>query len=411
MAHTSAQGFECEPTYGTRAEILTLRNTSVLEPGCQYVITDYNRGCLDANGIILTATEVGQFSMQVQVDTPFDNINWEGQYDIDAGRLTMLEDNRNNHASGDAGDEVDAFPWGNAGWIEVEVRNAILRVDCDTTFRAYQTSITDDGRLEVTGATGYLYNSTIDSGSLLYLNDAVNATITDLEMGGRSRIFGRRSTNMYIRYSTTDGNSYWGADNSTNARLYQSNISSNSQIYYYDGTLQYVYYSNLTSNGVFRQYDGAGYLYYTSLDSYAEARAENNSVEFRLTGVNMSSRAYIRNYATGGFTRIYYTEFKARGDATFRQTGNLSMYYGNIGPYDAILGVTGTTSYLYSISLQSGGRFYPSGSTHYRVTLDTGAYINTAFATRYVYGKGRWTQTLTAANTNRGRDYFNNSLI
>lgn len=110
-------------------------------------------------------------------------------------------------------------------------------------------------------------------------------------------------------------------------------------------------------------------------------------------------------------TYLYYPTFSSRGEANFRQTVALRAYYIEVGPYDAILTASGTCSYLYGIKLMTGGRFNASASTHYRVTLHTGAYINTAFPTRYVYSQGRHTTTLTATNSNRGRDYFNSSLI
>lgn len=114
---------EC-PEETTRTAILALRNSSQLKKDCHYVLTDYSRGTVGQAKILLHAIDANTLSMNAMVKTTFDNVAWQGTYDIDANRLESLHDNLGNDIYGQ--NSVDTFPWGNNFVFENEVREGTL---------------------------------------------------------------------------------------------------------------------------------------------------------------------------------------------------------------------------------------------------------------------------------------------
>jgi hypothetical protein len=286
-----------------------------------------------------------------------------------------------------------------------------LLVDRGTTFRLTNLNLKSDSNLDIRWATWFIYNADLNSDANLQLRNAVNVWAQDFKMEADAQIAGNWSVNLIIQRSSMDADAYRQITNRTDARMIYSSMGNNSYAYFYNGTRQRLYGVDITSRGTLRQYQGDLRMYYHEISGYWEIRKEAASTG--LTYIywgNTMGRWYVRFYSASP-TYVYYPTFSSRGEIRFQQTVTLRAYYIEVWPYDAILTASGTCSYLYGIKLMTGGRFTASGGTHYRVTLHTGCYINTAFNTRYVYGIGRHTTTLSAVNSNRGRDYFNSSLI
>lgn len=414
MSTHSGENASCEKFIGNRNQVRTERNQSRLEVGCKYAVTGYARGCLTAGiveEIILTATSENEFAMEVDVITTIDNTSWRGKYDIDTNRITSLEDNRGNRVYGAVGTEVDRFPWTDTGVRENIVDNADVLIDCDTGITLTNNRFDSDSSTDLRGTTGFMTNSTVGSDAQLTLTNRTNVRITGSEFGSRSRITGSGGDNLYLYYHTHKSEAYWIFNNNSDVRSYYSTFNSTARVYGNAGglTRQWFYYTNIGSYGHVRILSGTLQMYYSKIDSYAEYRQEAGAGTALIYGADWSARGYIRNYNTGQW-RSYYDTLSSTGRLTINGTVNLASYYNNINSYGRVILTDVTVFYAHLIS--SFSIWTSTGANHYRSTLDSYARLTTgAFLTRSVYGKGSWAQTLTAANTNKGRDYFNNNLV
>lgn len=84
----------------TRANLISLRNSGLLDIGCHYVATDVTYGTLGNIEVLLHATSVNSFSLQAEIKTSFDNSAWTGMYDIDLNQVLEIKDNRGNILKG-----------------------------------------------------------------------------------------------------------------------------------------------------------------------------------------------------------------------------------------------------------------------------------------------------------------------
>lgn len=397
----------CDSEPMTRAALRTLRNSSGLTIGCSYTITDYNRGCLGAVEIILTATSVNEFAKEVAVNTA-DNEAWSGTYDIDGNRITSLEDNFDNYVRG--ANQVDAFPWANTRFRGNTVEeNATLTVACDSTMNVWYNTFSGNSVTTLTDATGSIYRSNIDSQSQLNLTGATGVNIQGLNMQSRARILGNGSTTVTIFYTEMNSEGYWDFRNQTNIRSYYSSIHSTARIYYTGGERQWLYYVNINSYGFIRQFDGAMQLYYSTISSYAELRNEVGAALWRFYASSASGRAYLRNYNTNDFYN-YALNANSSGRQTTRGATALRVHYTNITGIAQLL-VDGTTTLVYGSNISSGAIFTVNGGDHYRNSFNSFSRVTTAFNTRNITTSGSFAQTLTAANTNTYRGYGQNNLI
>lgn len=102
----------------TRSAAIALRDTASVPTCCPIVITDGPTigvaGNQSTTEIVLQGASAGQFSLGALVVSGFANSAWVGTYDIDAGVLFSLEDDRGNTVRDDQnGDLVQTqFPWG-----------------------------------------------------------------------------------------------------------------------------------------------------------------------------------------------------------------------------------------------------------------------------------------------------------
>jgi hypothetical protein len=157
----------------TRANIIALRNASLLDIGCHYVITDHVQGQLVAGTeILLHADAVNEISENVMVNTPYDNDAWRGIYDIDRALVLELQDNRNNIARGINGTQVSQFDWGNTSYSNVVVDNATLTVDIGNATVKQNVTVTENALLNLTGFTGAINNVDVRKSAAFNLSGA-----------------------------------------------------------------------------------------------------------------------------------------------------------------------------------------------------------------------------------------------
>jgi len=359
-------------------------------------------------GICLRADSVGTFGFDAVVFTSLDNSGWRGRYDLDTGRLTALEDNRGNIVEDQSGLAVDRFPWAETAWTGNHVREATLLCDCDPVIDLDDNRFESESSTDIRGASGYIRASGIVDDAILELDDAA-VLIRALTMTSRSRIYGERSTNVRIFYHEMASEAYWLFRDRDDVRSYGSTFDSSSRIYFYSGTRQWFYYCDFGSYGTHRQYAGLNQFYYSAWAGYSEARAEAGSGLWLVYGCDFSARGRGRNFNTNE-VRQYYDAVESAASQIFRDASSIRSYYNSVTSL-AIINYQGAVTTVYGSSVDSQSTLTLTGGNHYRAKLSALARITTAFNTRSVYGFGSWATTLSAANTNRGRDYFNNSLL
>ncbi|MGB0908204.1 MAG: hypothetical protein ACPGVT_11980 [Maricaulaceae bacterium] len=362
-----AGGMAC-PAPMTRGALISLRNSGQLMPGCPYSITDYSRGCLSGNVATITmmATSANGLSMSANVQTSFDNQSWRGLYDIDTHRIISLEDNRGNRASGQAGNEVDRFPWGNTGWQGVVVDNAVVTVDCNTAFRIRNSRFESNASVTLTGASGYIYDSNISNGAIIALVNAGNVAIQNTVIHSRARLYANGVNTLTLYYHNQTSEAYWYVENQADVRSYYSNFSSAARIYYYGGTRHWFYYTTVKALGYIRQYDGDGRYYYCDVSNYGFVTINNGAGLSIIAGSQVQNRSTLTLNAA---TRVYYSSFNSQSTFTV------------------------------------------NGGMHYANDMSARSNVTTSFNTQGITTTGNFTQTLSANNTNTYRGYGQNSLI
>ena len=157
------------------------------------------------------------------------------------------------------------------------------------------------------------------------------------------------------------------------------------------------------------QQSGSFETYYSHLSSYSEIRLQLGSGQFLSYASHYSSRAIITN-TQAPRVRTFFDSVSSRAEVVYNSSVAADTYYNNINSFARLL-VQGNSTLVYTNTIQAQSTFTVNGGNHFRNNFSGLSRVTTAFNTRSIYGHGSWTQTLTAANTNRGRDYFNNSLI
>jgi len=395
------------PAPMTRAALLALRNAGDLQTGCHYIVTNYNRGNVGAATILLHATDASTLSMAVHVQTVHDGVAWEGRYDIDTARLVELRDNLGNVVVGRYGTEVDRFPWGSTRVTETVVEHANLYLDAAPAITVRKVRVLNGALLDLRGASGSFQNSTVDTGALIYLRGA-SIAVAALEASARARIYGNNSTNVRLTYHRHEAEAYWVFTGRDDVRAIYTHFGATARVYFTAGTRQWLYYTTILG-GYLRQFSGLVRLYYSILKSYSELRNEVGAGDFLGYGFEGSSRSYTRNYNTA-LVRSYYDTLTASGRQTYRGAATITSSYNDISSL-ATVEIVSPASIMSRGDIASQSNFKATGGTHYRPHLAGFSRLTAPFNTRSVIGHGSWAQTLTAANTNKMRDYVNNTLV
>lgn len=224
-------GSEC-PAPMTRTALLTLRNSGSLDINCHYVIIDYNRGTVGAAIILLHAVEPNTLSMSVKVKTTYDNLAWEGTYDIDLNLIESLHDNIGNDVYGQI--SVDTFPWGNASVAENEVREGRLNYNGGVfreNFIGGGTTVTTSGTVD---QNRFAQNALVNISGGIFSQNTVendaNVTIvsgTNIHNSFESSTTYRQVGTGFVRYSELGGNSTVinGNTNITDSRMYDTDFN------------------------------------------------------------------------------------------------------------------------------------------------------------------------------------------
>lgn len=402
----------CSVWSGSRAALLALRNSNSLVVGCKYKVTDYNRGALGAAEITLTATDVNVLSNGVHVKTAFDTSAWIGFYRIETHRLFGLLDNRGNAVSGQAGDEVDRFPWGQASVYQNTVRNAPFYADANTTQLIRRNTITDWGYVDLRGFRGAWEMNQVNTNGRVDLRNATQVDMRRTDVNTYAYVYGVNEDDIYIQRSKLSNNTlvrkYGGSGRLTlldvNARkgdirqydgtLYINiaDLAANARLYQRGKNLLDVRNYTGESNSLFESYHqgddfirlwngglselaevrirnsvtaGAIYAYYWEIGSRGLIDIRNSSKQLNLQDLQMSSRGYLYiNGNTGsGQLLIQQCSIRDRGEMRLINiSGNHIVRRSHCDGYLARLYLNGTTAAtIDALSVDSNGRVQSNG--------------------------------------------------
>lgn len=192
----------------TCSQLQSLGNQGNLIVGCEYIVTDYNRGTLGPARIHTHAVSATEVSHSVSVDTQWDDSAWMGRWDPDTCRIYDLFDNLGNKIRSDNGDEIEVFPWGSTlvtgneftdfdfnyggGTVRDNVGHPTARLDTSGTAIAERNTIQNGGSYAILSDSAIVRDTVIESGGRLVISKA--ATLND------SRI----SETSYVRYDGLD---------------------------------------------------------------------------------------------------------------------------------------------------------------------------------------------------------------
>jgi len=324
----------CPLVEDTRATLLALRDSGQLSIGCVYVVNDYSRGTVGAAEIVLTATDVDEFSLEVDVRTSFDNSSWDGLYDIDTDLITYLADNRGNEVWGSA--PVERFEWGSSRFTDCTVDGATwLTTGSTATYQRVTVSGFSD--VDCQGMTG---------------------NWRDVIFDGYARVYANGATRCYLQYSEFSAFCYVLANGRDDFRVQYSLVTAGAQIRYEGGTRLWVQYSTLADYGYIQQTDGQLRVYQMLMSrGYVQ---QQGSGRLFLYHSEVNARAYVRNEATADNHIRYctldgYGYVYLRGSTSVRLRGSSVTSYGYINLLDCPL------IYLYYNQVTSRGVIYGEG--------------------------------------------------
>jgi hypothetical protein len=164
------------PAPMTRAALLALRTSGLLDVNCVYTVTDHVQGRLVAGTqIVLQAVSPTELSEQVEVNTTYDNEGWSGLYDIDLALVTRLNDNLGNHAESANGAAAANFDWGNTSWRNVTNVESTIIATYGAPAILSNVLVANLSTLNTTGFTGTITNSEITDGSTFLANGSNGA--------------------------------------------------------------------------------------------------------------------------------------------------------------------------------------------------------------------------------------------
>lgn len=380
----------------TRAAILALRNSSSLEEGCHYIVTDPAvNGTLQVEHILLHATAPNELS-GCYIKTVHDNTAWNGAYDIDTNRVEHVFDhlNRNDVTLYES---TSTFPFGVATVQENHVHGGIVNYTAGTINECQINSST------LNMIAGSLTESRISNDSNVTIRN--NNNIENIFES--SVTFNQVGTGV-VRYSRFAGNRTWTNGNTNldnidahfanvnttgtggsivSSRIHNSTISAanaanlNWDFISMDGN------STITANGA-----GVTTIQYASLDSGGRILVSAGAVLTSLYD-SISDISYIQVIA--GTLSSRYCKLNSLGYIQHNSTGSNRIDRCEVTSQSRMrfLG-TCTNCRIYYSTASSGGMIEHQGSS-------TGCY--------WYYNEATSTSQIYSNNSVNLRGYYNSA--
>lgn len=304
-------GTSC-PNPMTRAALVAMRDAGTLSKDCDYVITNHVQGRLVAGtSLHLQAVDNKTLSMHAQVKSTYDNVAWEGRYDIDTGLVYELRDNRNNTVIGAAA--VAAFDWGNTAYTDCRVEHSTWNVTIGSTVPMSKVRVLDGSVMTTTGVTG--------------------GGVTNVTVGPTSSL-NLTNSNLQVRDSSLRNGAALNATGFTGggAGVYRSDLIDGCAVTFGAGA-------------------GAVQMYYSAVRG-STSISHTGSGGFTLNSSLVADNASITHSSTGALT-LSGSQVIGVATSITHTAGSISMSGTQIGPYGRVLknnaASTGTLTMNYCV--------------------------------------------------------------
>lgn len=437
-------GVTC-PAPMTRGALIALRNAGSLNKECHYVVTDYSRGTVGAATILMHAVDANTLSMHVDVKTAFDNMAWEGRYDIDTNRLTHLADNVGNVITGE--NTVDAFPWNTPNVYENVIFESTLNYIAGQMYdnNIQGSTITVDARYFCRNTIDNLAAVSVVGGSDFYDNEVHSRANVKVVAGtnienefGNSTVYNQVGTGYIQRSTLTDdanvvnGNvtisrssfanvsvnttgsvgaiSYSEFNRSTGSALQnipdldilESTFDATGQITATGAARLRLYRTNVSSARVLVSAGASLVADYLSIDSYAYVQSTVGVLTIRYC--DGSSYGYFRNL--GGNNIFDRASVSSGGSMRFDGTTTGGrMYYSSASDGASMYMTNAVNCYFYYCTADSVGQFYCNDRTNARMYYcDVSSY---AYIRSYGSGAGQSVMYYCSARARGYIDHIN----
>lgn len=374
--HSTSNTGGCEENRVTRSQLLTLRNGSLLEPGCHYTITNPSLdGNLDVQEVTLHATGFGTLGSQADILTSHDNEAWEGVYDLDTDNVVEVTDDLENKVITNA--SILTFPFG----VSV-VRDNYVNSDARITYNG--------GTVEGNNF-GSNSNTTISAGTFTNNVIATDATVTasgaafvrnHLEANSNTNISGgdfrenRVESDATVNSSTTGDvdNNHFSSLSITNVSgaanvdtvtvkqnanltisggsLSDSSVQEDAQVTIRSGSN----YENVFGTSTVYNQVGSGYIRYSTIEgttTWTNGNTNVSNVHSYVTTVNTTGSAGTISNST--LSRAYMQNLQ--------NISSLTITDSTVSDYATIQTNGAARIYLYRSNINSGGRILVSSGS------------------------------------------------
>lgn len=387
-AGPSTAGNSC-PLPMTRAALLSLRASSALSINCAYQITDHVQGRLVAGTTItIHAVAANELSETAFVNTTYDNEAWSGRYDLDAGLVLELADNRNNRVIGSAA--VSAFDWGNTAYSDCTVEHSTWVVTIGSTRPMQRVRLLDGSTLNTSGMTGgFMVNVEISKQSSVNVSNGnlaiQNSTITDQSTLTAAGYVAGRTGVLRSRIAEQASVSF-GAGSGAVA-LQNSVVSSGASISH-TGTGPLTFNGGTVTDNATIAHTGAGGLSATGcfVHGTATSIAHSDGGALTMTGSELGPYGRVlKNGASTGSLIINYCQIDTVGYVQQLGNGNISMTGTKIGQSGYVRTLAGSAVPAFTVnystvsetsSISMNATATAGNATINNCSLDSGGFID-----------------------------------
>lgn len=351
---------DLSPIEITCAQANSLQNSGSIEPGREYIVTDYNRGTVGPAQILTHGVTTKALAWDVAVLTTHDDSAWMARWNPDTCRIIDMFDDRGNKVRSDNGDEVERFPWGNAlvtgndltdtgfvytggtvrdntgeptSYLQISggtITGTRLGGSADARINGgtVTNSTIDEGRLLLDG-TGRFDNSHIGGGSYV---DTDSIEIRNSRFDVSSLFYGDGGTGRVDRLSADRG--YVDLRNAADVNIDDVSIHAYGRIFANGAKLIQLQYVKIDTLGyVQATATGELFVYGSTVSDSAIVQSTNGRLEVRSTSVRDIARIQhsstgtnqVSNSTLDSYGRIFFQNAADNNRVLYSKVDSLGM--------------------------------------------------------------------------------------
>ncbi len=378
----------------TTAQFNTLLSGSGFTAGCFYTITDHSQNRIPANTrITVLATDVDTVTSECSVLTSYDPKAWRGVYDSTTNTLMELADNQGNYCSQYTDGFrtftcVSDFDWGNPGYTNCFIESSTFTASYGSISGINALKVINNSLVVLTGYTGNsIYDVEVSNFSELHLSSSAYA-MEEVFITNTSSF--TLLTQAAVPHSSTEAfifnviSDYSFVSVPADSLLYMEAVT-------ISGLSLVTLHASSSMNIVSCSLTDESQIITSVATTISAPFPETLNVQF----AHLSGKSRLN--VTTAASKLIDVEYLTLSDQSLLTIDNAVV--GDIHAYNNHVDTNGTLTIA-------------SGTVVCDKTSVSQSSINTGgFALSGVYAKGVFTKTASAANTNTGKDYFNDSII